>query len=166
MADQPAKALTEELSRAAQIIQNASHRLQKEFAQAPEIQTSEGERPVPDPVKLIRRICALERAIVDLTADCEEIAQTRSKVAPAVIRAQQENASLVWELCQSFPEILSQSAANDTTSSEDATEEGNASEILEEKSTITAEEESEWVTLAHTLEEQAQFFVPADETEG
>jgi hypothetical protein len=53
---------------------------------------------MPDPVKLIRRICALERAMADLTNDCEQIAQRRSRIAPAVIQAQEENVSLVWEV--------------------------------------------------------------------
>jgi hypothetical protein len=56
------------------------------------------ERPLPDPVKLIRRMCALERAMADLKNDCEQIAERRSKIAPVVIQAQQENVSLVWEV--------------------------------------------------------------------
>lgn len=56
------------------------------------------DRPCPDPVKLIRRICALERSIVDLTADCEQIAQHRSDIAPEVIATQQENIAMIREV--------------------------------------------------------------------
>jgi hypothetical protein len=69
---------------------------------------------MPDPVKLIRRIGALERAMADLTNDCEQIGQRRSRIAPTVIQAQQENVSLVWEVsvfnAQVYDEALEKSA--------------------------------------------------------
>lgn len=52
----------------------------------------------PDPVKLIRRICALERTVTDLAGECEQIDRRRNAVAPEVIVTQQENIALAQEV--------------------------------------------------------------------
>jgi hypothetical protein len=59
-------------------------------------------KEIPDPVKLIRRICALERAILDLAEDCQQIEQHRNRVAPAVIKTQQKNVALLNEVSGIF----------------------------------------------------------------
>lgn len=141
--------LTEELSQAAKEIVNASHRLEKDFAEMSEACNDHGDDkfnneewvtaeififspflcltltiasntnpwilhfyprylfirdrenaspPIVDPVKLIRRIGAVERAIAELTQDCEKIAVQRSKIAPAIVALQQQNVFLVRQV--------------------------------------------------------------------
>ena len=52
----------------------------------------------PDPVKLIRRICALERTVTDLAGECEQIDRRRNAIAPDVIVTQQENIAFIQEV--------------------------------------------------------------------
>lgn len=54
--------------------------------------------PIIDPIKLIRRIGAVERAIAELTHECEKIAVKRSDIAPAIVELQQQNVLLVRQV--------------------------------------------------------------------
>ena len=77
----------------------------------------------------------------------------------------------IFQAYETMLKEVSQKANDDGSSTDgDSLEEGNDSGILDEKSTKTVEEEeeeSEWLTLAHKLEEQAQFFVPpANDSQG
>ena len=115
---------------------------------------SQRERGVPDPVKLIRRISAMEVAIRGLQSHCAEIAERRTKIAPAVIEAQQENALLVLEVSESFPEIL---AGLEPASGNAAADEDYDSDSRDNLP------QSEWSLLVQKLDEQAKFFVPASD---
>jgi hypothetical protein len=53
---------------------------------------------IPDPIKLVRRLTALEIALGHLKEDCEIIARKRKEVVRSVVETQYRNASHVQEV--------------------------------------------------------------------
>lgn len=59
---------------------------------------SSGEA-IPDPIKLVRRLTALEIALGSLKRDCEIISAKRNGMVKSVLENQQQNALRVQQVC-------------------------------------------------------------------
>lgn len=53
------------------------------------------DEPIPDPVKLLRRLAALESRIDQLRKDCVEVAESKQEMALAVSDIQLKNAHML-----------------------------------------------------------------------
>lgn len=53
---------------------------------------------VPDPIKLVRRLTALEIALGNLKNDCEFISRKRTEIVKSVMETQLENVTQVQEV--------------------------------------------------------------------
>jgi hypothetical protein len=60
--------------------------------------SSFSEEPIPDPIKLLRRLAALESRIGQLRRDCVEIADGRKEIALAVINVQVDNVRILRQV--------------------------------------------------------------------
>eukprot|EP00980_Cylindrotheca_fusiformis_P004596 scaffold982_cov139-Cylindrotheca_fusiformis.AAC.9 len=89
-----ARAWTAQLSKAESEILQASQRLEKVFKEA---NMQSGDQSIPNPVKLVRRLTALEIALSNLKNDCEMISKKRTEMAKSVMEKQLDNASLIEE---------------------------------------------------------------------
>ena len=58
---------------------------------------------VPDPIKLVRRLTALEVALGNLKRDCDIIAEKRTMVVKKVLQTQEENLLKVEEVSNTPP---------------------------------------------------------------
>ena len=58
---------------------------------------SSGEE-IPDPIKLVRRLTALENALGRLQVDCEAIATKRMGIVNSIIKAQNSNVVQIQEV--------------------------------------------------------------------
>jgi hypothetical protein len=54
---------------------------------------------IPDPIKMVRRLTALEIALGSLKRDCEIISTKRNGMVKSVLENQQRNASRVQQVC-------------------------------------------------------------------
>ena len=90
----------EALSKAESDISFAARRLEQAF------KSKNDSANIPNPVKMVRRLTALELAMVQLRKDCETIAQKRSDIVSRVIAKQNENVETVESVSANFEENL------------------------------------------------------------
>jgi hypothetical protein len=87
---------------------------------------------IPDPIKLIRRLSALEISVRHLKRDCEIIARRRGEVVQSVLETQQQNVAKVQEI---FGMVTVQEASIDREKQEKEEWEELASQLAEQSST-------------------------------
>ena len=63
-------------------------------------------KSIPDPIKLLRRISALEITIKQLTKDCESMSKRKNKILPRIMNEQIQNISLITEVRIKFQFLL------------------------------------------------------------
>jgi predicted nucleic acid-binding Zn-ribbon protein len=93
-----AAAWTLELTRAGNDISQAASKLQRAFQDASE-KALTGNDPIPDPVKLLRRMAALESRIDQLKRDAVNVAHGRKDLALSITDIQLKNAHLLQKVC-------------------------------------------------------------------
>ena len=84
----------EALSKAESDISFAARRLEQAFKSSSDGSNS-SQNTIPNPVKMVRRLTALEVAMVQLRKDCETIAKKRGDVVARVVAQQNENVETV-----------------------------------------------------------------------
>mmetsp|Transcript_27296 Transcript_27296/g.51190 ORF Transcript_27296/g.51190 Transcript_27296/m.51190 type:complete len:130 (-) Transcript_27296:28-417(-) len=89
----------DDLSKAENDILVACRRLENAFNEKRE-ESGEGDAAVPNPIKMVRRLTALEVAMQQLRKDCEKISKKRNTVVQSVIARQAQNVAHVEELFQ------------------------------------------------------------------
>jgi len=124
-----AAAWTLELTRAGNDISQAASKLQRVFRDASEKALENGNDPVPDPVKLLRRMAALESRIDQLKRDAVNVAHGRKDLALSITDVQLKNAHLLQKI---------------SNGTKDADTGGKEEAILEDN----------WISLASVIEEQ------------
>jgi hypothetical protein len=60
--------------------------------------SSFSEESIPDPIKLLRRLAALESRIGQLRRDCVEVADERQEIALAVTNVQVDNVHMLRQV--------------------------------------------------------------------
>eukprot|EP00934_Nitzschia_sp_Nitz4_P005631 Nitzschia sp. Nitz4//scaffold8_size234185//87610//93238//NITZ4_001254-RA/size234185-processed-gene-0.154-mRNA-1//-1//CDS//3329559797//5621//frame0 len=90
-----ARQLTQELGNAESNIHQALRSLEKSCNAINERAKTEGNTEVPDPIKLVRRLSALEVSLRSLSNECNVLSQQRSNVVLQVLAAQLATAEKV-----------------------------------------------------------------------
>ncbi|CAJ1960925.1 unnamed protein product [Cylindrotheca closterium] len=93
-----ARAWTAQLAKAEADILQASQKLEKEFKERNRNSLQNGGQEIPDPIKLVRRLTALELALENLKNDCEFIATKRTEIVKSVMETQVKNVTQVQEM--------------------------------------------------------------------
>lgn len=92
------KSWTSQLTKAESNISQATQSLEKAFKAASKISVQSGGEEIPDPIKLVRRLTALENALGRLQVDCEAIATKRMGIVNSIIKAQNSNVVQIQEM--------------------------------------------------------------------
>ncbi|KAL3938951.1 MAG: hypothetical protein SGBAC_006233 [Bacillariaceae sp.] len=93
-----ARAWAAQLAKTEADILQASQKLEKVFKQANRQSLQNGGQEIPDPIKLVRRLTALELALGSLKSDCEFISKKRTDIVKSVMETQLENVTQVQEM--------------------------------------------------------------------
>ena len=94
------KPWTSQLSKAEQNISLSSQRLEHAFKDTNHYSLQLGSGPHnPSPIKMIRRLTALEIAIGQLRQDCETISGKRKNIVQSVISDQNQNLANTKKVC-------------------------------------------------------------------
>ncbi|KAG7356028.1 spindle and kinetochore-associated protein 2 [Nitzschia inconspicua] len=88
----------EALSNAESDISFAARRLENAFKEKNDESIQRGDGPVPNPVKIIRRLTALELAMGQLRKDCETISKKRTNIVKSVLSKQHNNVENIEQL--------------------------------------------------------------------
>lgn len=91
MIEEAARAWALELTRAATDLSCATHRLQAAFVDCSAKSLTSGGEPIPDPIKLLRRLSALEASLLTLRSESQEISKRRSELVPQVVETLSKN---------------------------------------------------------------------------
>mmetsp|Transcript_17354 Transcript_17354/g.49305 ORF Transcript_17354/g.49305 Transcript_17354/m.49305 type:complete len:144 (+) Transcript_17354:76-507(+) len=126
------KALITQLSKCESDINKAVQELEKNIKGINEKRRQSGREDIPDPIKLIKRITALEIALSTLKQQCTTISNQRSEIVLKVLSSQCDTVSQVNKM-------LDMTHDNDPYSSRD--------DIFDES----------WETMTRTLQEQKAF---------
>eukprot|EP00429_Kryptoperidinium_foliaceum_P051560 CAMPEP_0176124684 /NCGR_PEP_ID=MMETSP0120_2-20121206/62871_1 /TAXON_ID=160619 /ORGANISM="Kryptoperidinium foliaceum, Strain CCMP 1326" /LENGTH=127 /DNA_ID=CAMNT_0017459475 /DNA_START=15 /DNA_END=398 /DNA_ORIENTATION=+ len=98
--DTQGRMLADQLHKAAENIQLAAQNLERVFANANTNLKESGKDELPDPIKLIKRMTALEIALGSLKEESATVARKRSEVVQKVIATQCETVSQVKKLLE------------------------------------------------------------------
>ena len=91
---------TSQLFKAEQNISVSSQKLEHAFKDIDlDSLQSDGKSHVPSPIKMIRRLTALEIAIGQLRQDCETISRKRNHLVQSVIADQNNNITYTKKVC-------------------------------------------------------------------
>eukprot|EP00550_Attheya_septentrionalis_P006029 CAMPEP_0198294144 /NCGR_PEP_ID=MMETSP1449-20131203/21042_1 /TAXON_ID=420275 /ORGANISM="Attheya septentrionalis, Strain CCMP2084" /LENGTH=163 /DNA_ID=CAMNT_0043994015 /DNA_START=14 /DNA_END=505 /DNA_ORIENTATION=+ len=96
--EEAARAWSLALTQAGTDLSEASHKIQATFADSSAKLVSSGKEEIPDPIKLLRRIAALESAVVALRKESSEVRQKRNQISVEVTDLLCQNAQAIDQM--------------------------------------------------------------------
>lgn len=124
------------------------------------------ESPIPDPVKLLRRLAALESRIDQLGRDCIDVANGRTEIALAVTDIELKNAHILRKVSQVYFtdcfEMMLLHGCHGALTDKPFFQISDATDMNDEDEATTPLQDN-WISLASAIEEQHELFSTQDD---